>query len=131
MFDKTRDILTHLIQPILFIYLAASYIPSTIILLLSPLQLNILFSPTAFKEIWFARFWSVYGPSLQKNTSPAIAPLLARVHGIVLDIGPGSGEWLPLFPRDRVTKIYGVEPNRDHHVALRRKIRECGLEGVY
>jgi cyclopropane fatty-acyl-phospholipid synthase-like methyltransferase len=53
------------------------------------------------------------------------------VHGVVLDIGPGSGEWLSLFPKNQVTKIYGVEPNRDHHDALRRKIKESGLEGVY
>ncbi|TVY31507.1 Methyltransferase-like protein [Lachnellula occidentalis] len=131
MLEQTRDVFAHLIQPILFMYLAASYIPSTISLLLSPLQLNILLSPSAFKEIWFARFWSVYGPELQKNTSPAVGPLLQHVHGIVLDIGPGSGEWLPLFPANRISKIYGVEPNKDHHAALRRKIRECGLEGVY
>lgn len=60
-----------------------------------------------------------------------MGPLLSHCHGVVLDIGPGSGEWLSLFPSHQITKIYGVEPNRDHHPALRQKIKECGLEGIY
>ena len=49
----------------------------------------------------------------------------------MLDIGPGSGEWLQLFPKENVTRIYGVEPNRDHHELLRRRIKEAGLSDVY
>jgi hypothetical protein len=30
-----------------------------------------------------------------------------------------------------VTKIYGVEPNKDHHEGLRKKIKEAGLSDVY
>ncbi|KAK7923009.1 S-adenosyl-L-methionine-dependent methyltransferase [Apiospora marii] len=33
--------------------------------------------------------------------------------------------------REPVTHVYGVEPNRDQHVSLRRKVKEAGLEGVY
>ena len=30
-----------------------------------------------------------------------------------------------------MTKIYGVEPNRDLHGALRRKVKEAGLSDIY
>jgi hypothetical protein len=69
----------------------------------------------------------------------------------VLDVGPGAGNWAHLYPNPNlkaekraragadagrggagaVTKIYGVEPNLEHHASLRRKVREAGLEGVY
>ncbi|KAK7988676.1 hypothetical protein PG989_008991 [Apiospora arundinis] len=33
--------------------------------------------------------------------------------------------------REPVTRVWGVEPNRDQHAGLRRKIKQAGLEGVY
>ncbi|KAK8139557.1 S-adenosyl-L-methionine-dependent methyltransferase [Apiospora sp. TS-2023a] len=33
--------------------------------------------------------------------------------------------------REPITRVYGVEPNRDQHASLRRKVKENGLEGVY
>ena len=30
-----------------------------------------------------------------------------------------------------MSKIYGVEPNRDHHESLRKKVKEAGLSDVY
>lgn len=50
---------------------------------------------------------------------------------MILEVGPGSGEWLSLYPKSGISKIYGVEPNRDHHPALRKQIKENGLEGIY
>jgi len=57
--------------------------------------------------------------------------LIEQAHGVVLDIGPGSGEWLHLFNKERVTKIYGVEPNTDHYPQLSKKINEAGLQDIY
>jgi SAM-dependent methyltransferase len=80
------------------------------------------------------------------------------VSGTVLEIGPGSGMWVDLFsdryrdggssgsaagkkkPATRqrgqasapsVTRVFGVEPNRDVHALLRQKIHEADLEGIY
>ena len=50
---------------------------------------------------------------------------------MVLEIGPGSGEWVNLYDKEKVTKIYGVEPNKDHHDLLRKRIKEAGLSDVY
>lgn len=50
---------------------------------------------------------------------------------MVLEIGPGSGEWVNLYDKEKVTKIYGVEPNKDHHDLLRRRIKEAGLSDIF
>lgn len=54
-----------------------------------------------------------------------------QAHGMVLEVGPGSGEWLSLYDKHKVTRILGVELNKDHHDKLRRKIIESGLEDIY
>lgn len=56
--------------------------------------------------------------------------------GTVLEVGPGTGLWLPLFARLHlsgrgITRIYGVEPNRDVHAALRRSAAAAGLQDTY
>ena len=38
---------------------------------------------------------------------------------------------MDLFDKSKVTKIYGVEPNRDHHNLLRQRIIKAGLSDVY
>ncbi|KAF0317212.1 Methyltransferase-like protein 7B [Colletotrichum sp. SAR11_59] len=74
-------------------------------------------------------------------------PVHPAVKGVVLEIGPGSGLWVSLFAKDKpatmaaggvrrrvadgVTKVYGVEPNTELHPALRRSVKEAGLEGTY
>ncbi len=37
--------------------------------------------------------------------------LVASAHGVVLELGPGTGTQLPRFTPSRITHIYGVEPN--------------------
>ena len=49
----------------------------------------------------------------------------------ISDIGPGSGEWINLFDKSKVTKIYGVEPNKDHHAKLRERIIQNALSDIY
>ncbi|KAI4861730.1 S-adenosyl-L-methionine-dependent methyltransferase [Hypoxylon rubiginosum] len=83
------------------------------------------------------------------------------VAGVVLEVGAGSGLWVDVFPsfvaegfgavsspeagtdvRRRgaqrsssgskgITRVYGVEPNRDQHPSLRKAIARAGLEDVY
>jgi len=50
---------------------------------------------------------------------------------VVLDIGPGNGEWLACFDKEKIERIYGIEPNVDCHGALREKIVAAGLEELY
>ncbi|CAG8978618.1 hypothetical protein HYALB_00013218 [Hymenoscyphus albidus] len=131
MFDKFLELATCLFFPIRFMSLAASYIPGTILSLLVDSEFRTLLSPSRFKEAWFARFWSKYGPLVREGNSPRVSPLLKLAHGVVLDIGPGSGEWLPHFDPSKITKIYGIEPNVGHHARLRERISEVGLSSKY
>lgn len=38
---------------------------------------------------------------------------------------------MALFDKSKVTKIYGVEPNKDHHVLLAERIKAAGLQDIY
>ncbi len=131
MASQIVDIFWHIIDPFTFMLFSASYIPSTIFRLVKRGEFRTFLSPSLFKDAWFANFWSDVGPQMRENATPRAGPLIAEAHGVVLDIGPGSGEWLKLFDKTKVTKIYGVEPNRDHHAALRKRVHEAGLEGIY
>jgi hypothetical protein len=72
-----------------------------------------------------------YGPGAREGASLNALPLLKEAYGVVLEVGPGNGEWIRHYDTSKVTKIYGVEPNKDHHAALKRKVIEAGLSDVY
>ncbi|GAB7347081.1 hypothetical protein MBLNU459_g3212t1 [Dothideomycetes sp. NU459] len=124
-----------LLRPLYLLLLSAAYIPITLAkLLLPPAQPSKLRSWPAFQHAWFGTFWAYFGPVARGNAAAAVEPLLQTARGVVLDIGPGSGEWVYLFSAARnpaVERVYGVEPNGEHHAALRRRVAEAGLEGVY
>lgn len=111
--------------------ISASYLPTTISHLIATKQYHIFYSPSLFKDAWFAQFWSVVGPQVREGASIRVEPLLAQARGFVLDIGPGNGEWVHRFDKSKITKILGVEPNTDHHAELRKKIESAGLKGIY
>ncbi|KAG0645165.1 hypothetical protein D0Z07_9286 [Hyphodiscus hymeniophilus] len=131
MFEKYMDVLWHLIDPWHFMCFSASYLPVTIFNLLITLQFSVLLSPSKLKDAWFARFWGRVGPETRENAIPRVRPLISQARGVVLEIGPGSGEWVNLYDKEKVTKVYGVEPNRDHHELLRRRVKEAGLSDIY
>jgi SAM-dependent methyltransferase len=57
--------------------------------------------------------------------------LLRTASGVVLDLGPGTGELLHVFNPDLITKVYGPEPALDMHPALQANINKAGLNGKY
>ena len=60
-----------------------------------------------------------------------VPKLIAKAHGTVLELGPGSGNQLPHYDISKIDRIYGVEPNVDLHDALRSKVKEHGLSDIY
>lgn len=85
-------------------------------------------------------------------------PMGPPVSGVVLEVGAGSGLWVDVFPKfvgdggaggsdgdadvrrrggaaasgsAGITRVYGVEPNRDQHPGLRKAVERAGLEDVY
>lgn len=57
--------------------------------------------------------------------------LLAAASGVVLDLGPGTGELLYRFNPELIVKAYGPEPAIDMHPALQKNIDKAGLTGKY
>lgn len=57
--------------------------------------------------------------------------LLSNVSGVVLDIGPGSGEMLSRFNPSKITTMYGAEPAADLHPGLLRNAEKAGFKGKY
>jgi len=123
-----------LLRPLYLIALSLSFIPSTVVVLLLSLQLGKLASWKSFQHAWFGRFWTYFGPLSRESAEATVAPLLRNAKGVVLDIGPGSGQWLRYFSPSKnglIKHIYGVEPNQEHHAALRTAIKEAGLTDIY
>jgi SAM-dependent methyltransferase len=52
---------------------------------------------------------------------------LATASGVVLDVGPGTGEMLSRMDASKMTKAYGVEPAVDMHAALRLNAAKNGF----
>ncbi|KAK8220062.1 hypothetical protein M8818_000478 [Zalaria obscura] len=143
-----------LLRPLYLLSLSLAYIPPTILThLLHPSQFRTLLSWSSFQDAWFGRFWAFFGPRSRENAAPTVEPLVRNtlsqlghvaVKGggegkgkgkgnVILDLGPGNGQWLYLFANLPVgiSKIYGVEPNRSHHASLRAAISRHNLDGVY
>ncbi|EEY14445.1 conserved hypothetical protein [Verticillium alfalfae VaMs.102] len=64
-----------------------------------------------------------------EDRTPAAA---LRVRGVVIEVGAGSGMWVNMFAKvGGVRRVFGVEPNAASQSALRRRVQEAGLDGVY
>lgn len=57
--------------------------------------------------------------------------LLKTASGVVLDVGPGTGEILCRLNPELISQAYGAEPAVDMHPALQKNIENNGLTGKY
>jgi hypothetical protein len=144
-------LLATLWEPWYLMLVTLTFVPATLLSMVRTGHFAALASWRAFQDAWFADVWAVLGPQFAEGSAPVVKALLSRASGVVLDIGPGAGNWVHLYPNasldgkkrggagpgggpsgaGAVTKIYGVEPNLEQHASLRRKVKEAGLEGVY
>lgn len=60
-----------------------------------------------------------------------VPKLVASASGTVIEIGPGSGNQVGRYDPSKITKIYGIEPNRGLHDKLRENVKNAGLSDVY
>jgi SAM-dependent methyltransferase len=74
---------------------------------------------------------SILGEKMTGNDPPIVKSLIGSAHGVVIDLGPGSGEQLSRFNNSQITHIYGVEPVIALHPALLEKVRIAGLQDKY
>jgi hypothetical protein len=105
MFDHAKEVLQYLLEPIGFMFYSSLYLPGTVLSLLSTGQFSTLLSPSSFKYAWFARFWAVFGPLTKQGPRGTIAPLMKLAKGVVVEIGPGGGEWIDMYDKEKVTKV--------------------------
>ena len=125
-----------LLGPLHHLALAFTFLPQTFKKIIKTRNKRAVTSWSEFKRVWFATFWAWYGPLAAECGVWAVTPMHRRLcRGVVLDVGPGAGHWLSLFTEGvqngEITRIYGVEPNEEHHEALKRRVEEAGLQDVY
>lgn len=66
------------------------------------------------------------------GSAKLIPPILSRAHGVVLDIGPGSGSQVAFFSDNaNISTIYGAEPSVGLHAPLQARIDEAKLSDKY
>ena len=61
-----------------------------------------------------------------KETSRIRAEVIPRAHGMVLEVGIGSGLNLPFYS-DRVTRVYGVDPSLELQKIARTRARAASV----
>lgn len=120
--------------PVIVLIMTIIYLPITFIVLLKSLKFSQLTSRHAFQQAWFEHFWAFFGSASKPLFANDVEAMLAEARGVVLDVGPGSGDWLYLFspPRNKhISKLLLLEPNRNFHRALGMRAEKLGLDGRY
>ncbi|KAF2866064.1 hypothetical protein BDV95DRAFT_584815 [Massariosphaeria phaeospora] len=90
-----------------------------------------LFKFTELRYKSFARLWAHNGEQMSIDMPGPCTELLRKSQGLVLDIGPGSGEILSRFDAGKITAMYGAEPAEDLHAGLLRNAGKTGFANKY
>lgn len=91
----------------------------------------LLFNLTKLRYKSFARLWNRNGAAMSVEMPGPLTELLSACEGVVLDIGPGSGELLSRFDATRITAMYGAEPAEDLHPGLLKNAHNKGFGDKY
>jgi SAM-dependent methyltransferase len=60
-----------------------------------------------------------------------VPKLVSTASGVVLELGPGTGNQLPRYKVGNIERIYGIEPNPAFISVLDSRIEEIGLKDKY
>lgn len=83
----------------------------------------------AFGKTWLKMTAEPSDPSI--GPLNGIIPMLNSATGIVLELGPGSGEQVRFLTNPEVKAIYGAEPCELLHETLRGKTAKAGISEKY
>lgn len=112
---RAKDIFWMLLDPWMFMGASLYYLPGTVGHLVKRRDFATLFSWDALQTKWFGRFWVWAGPMVRRTGEERVVPLLEGrvqkgvihdrpvvpgVHGVVVEVGAGSGMWIDLFKND-------------------------------
>ncbi|KAF1962947.1 S-adenosyl-L-methionine-dependent methyltransferase [Byssothecium circinans] len=126
------DNMPTLLRPILLLVMAEYHFFMTILyVIFIDRNPSLLFHLTTLRHKAFARLWSSNGEAMSIEMPGAINELLSKSSGIVLDVGPGSGELLNRFNSSKIMAIYGAEPAVDLHPGLLENAQKAGFGDRY
>ncbi|KAJ2785133.1 hypothetical protein H4R18_000721 [Coemansia javaensis] len=85
----------------------------------------------------FAKTWLRIGPACAREIAGLARPLWAQAQGRVFELGPGTGDHLPLLPHDGRGRVQGIaayvvaEPNAHLHPRLAARAARAGFAVRY
>ncbi|KAF2470643.1 uncharacterized protein BDR25DRAFT_303693 [Lindgomyces ingoldianus] len=132
LFNWLGTKLPALMRPLLLLSLASYHFFITVFEVIFVEQsLGQLFNLTKLRYKAFARLWTRNGEAMSQEMPGPLDALLQKCSGVVLDIGPGSGEILPRFNASKIHTMYGAEPAVDLHPGLLRNAQKAGFGGKF
>ncbi|KAL1605317.1 hypothetical protein SLS60_004865 [Paraconiothyrium brasiliense] len=90
-----------------------------------------LFNLTYLRYRYFAHLWTHNGAEMSQDIPAPLNSLVRECPGLVLDIGPGTGELVKRFNSGGITTMYGVEPAANLHKELLKNAQEAGFGEKY
>lgn len=99
-------------------------------------HLSVLFGKSNHetREQTFAACYSSLSKPFTDFESTTVVPqLVTAAHGIVLDLGPGSGNQIERFDASKIEHVYGVEPNTAFTDFFMKRLAgtKLGVDGKY
>lgn len=72
-------------------------------------------------------------PFTDFESTTVVPELVTAAHGIVLDLGPGSGNQIERFDASKIEHVYGVEPNTAFTDFFMQRLAgtKVGMDGKY
>ncbi|OAA76919.1 Methyltransferase type 11 [Akanthomyces lecanii RCEF 1005] len=67
----------------------------------------------------------------QFESTTSIATLVPQCEGVVLELGPGMGNQIVRYDKNKVTRVIGVESNPHFRPDIEAQAEKAGLGGVY
>ncbi|KAF2689758.1 hypothetical protein K458DRAFT_414013 [Lentithecium fluviatile CBS 122367] len=126
------DNIPTLLRPTILLWIAAYHFFMTILeIIFVERKPTKLLNLTNVRMQSFARLWTYNGEAMSEEMPGPLDELLSRCQGVILDIGPGSGELLRRFKTEKISAIYGAEPAADLHAGLLRNARKAGFGDKY
>ncbi|KAF1940653.1 hypothetical protein EJ02DRAFT_512965 [Clathrospora elynae] len=117
-----------LLRPSILLFISVYHFVMTILeVVFLDRQPFTLFNITKLRFKSFARMWKKNGEAMSTEMPGPTFSLLLACKGLVLDIGPGSGEMLSRFSPELITAVYGAEPAEDLHPGLLRNAEKLGF----
>ncbi|KIW05642.1 hypothetical protein, variant [Verruconis gallopava] len=126
---SSTSVIQGYLEPAVFMFLSSLFFIETAIT--SPKLLFTNF--TAFRDKAFGKWWLMVGKLAAESTPKSLDNHIAKLRGVVLDVGPGAGTQLFRFKpnAENITAVYAVEPNTLLHKSLAMRAEEAGLGGKY